>query len=807
MANKINFITGETYTLAELFSGERRIIIPDLQRDYCWGDKDNKKSSGETGELVSDFINNLIEQYDKGNNEYDTLNLGLLYGYEFPIDHIQLCDGQQRITTLFLTLGVLNKKSGKFLYHLISNFELNHDDHEPYLNYAIRESSLYFLSDLVCLFFTEADTKSEDIKKSEWYFADYDHDPSIQSMISAIGIIESIFNGRDVQWLSLFGTWLLHHLTFMYFDMENRKNGEETFVIINSTGEPLSVAQNIKPLVLNTNQDVADVDNKWEKMETWFWRMRKGENDTADAGLSEFLRWVYMIETYSDLLPKDEQTSSMRYVIQRTLRGESKEKFPCERISFDTIYRYWHAVGWLFTEVNEIDYEMTYLSPSINKEIKGLNAIGQNDCFILLPVLKYVASCIEVKDCNGSFNGIVNETVKCNAIRLYEFFWNLIRLDNVSRSVNLLVYEALKAVYLLNNGDILSWLDKKDEISKQLFTPEEILKLELLKQSTDRETLEHLFWNTQRIDLWSGKILPLIEMSKDKDGLFDWQMFKTYEKLIDEKLLVSPAEHDDVTMLMRRAMIVALPKYKPIQRGWYVSFAWEWSDWRKFFAEEQNINNIKRLLDYCLKYKQGNENVSAALKSYISDTLKEPKDYAEFAKDDFLLSFTTQSKACDMVWGLSDWQICTSGGTGRHTQFFSRRNAYILREFEGNCNNNSHKTMRYLKNSNLDGWGVWYYSESHRGNCVVVQYKDVLKFDIRYLSESNICEIVMKSTKNKDIKSIADNMNFGMKKDSITECIQKIKMDFDVNAIKQYIMKLVYSINPYCQSINTNAIS
>ena len=37
MRNKINFISGETYTLAELFSGNRKIIIPDLQRDYCWG--------------------------------------------------------------------------------------------------------------------------------------------------------------------------------------------------------------------------------------------------------------------------------------------------------------------------------------------------------------------------------------------------------------------------------------------------------------------------------------------------------------------------------------------------------------------------------------------------------------------------------------------------------------------------------------------------------------------------------------------------------------------------------------------------
>lgn len=39
MENKINFITGKTYTLTELFSGNYKIIIPDLQRDYCWGDE------------------------------------------------------------------------------------------------------------------------------------------------------------------------------------------------------------------------------------------------------------------------------------------------------------------------------------------------------------------------------------------------------------------------------------------------------------------------------------------------------------------------------------------------------------------------------------------------------------------------------------------------------------------------------------------------------------------------------------------------------------------------------------------------
>ena len=86
MANKINFITGETYTLAELFSGERQIIIPDLQRDYCWGSSKNKKASGETGELVSDFIDNLFTLYEL--KDKAALNLGLIYGYEVPADHI-----------------------------------------------------------------------------------------------------------------------------------------------------------------------------------------------------------------------------------------------------------------------------------------------------------------------------------------------------------------------------------------------------------------------------------------------------------------------------------------------------------------------------------------------------------------------------------------------------------------------------------------------------------------------------------------------------------------------------------------------
>lgn len=149
MALKYNkLVSGETYKLSYILSDDNRVIIPDLQRDYCWGDKVTSSDISKTYAyaFVEGLINNLAN---------DSLNLGLIYGYEAPAGHIQLCDGQQRFTTLFLLIGMINRKTENngFQSYLISDFELS-DDHEPRLQYAIRESSLYFLSDLTMHFFS-----------------------------------------------------------------------------------------------------------------------------------------------------------------------------------------------------------------------------------------------------------------------------------------------------------------------------------------------------------------------------------------------------------------------------------------------------------------------------------------------------------------------------------------------------------------------------------------------------------------------------------------------------------------------------
>ena len=594
MANKINFITGETYTLAELFSGERRIIIPDLQRDYCWGDENNTKSTGEKGELVTDFVNNLLGQFDDQRNKNDksALNLGLFYGYEVPADHIQLCDGQQRLTTLYLLLGMINKKTvenkdnqfteGKFRRHLISDFEYKQDDKEPYLNYAIRESSLYFLSDLVCKFFIGNTDKVECIKSADWYFDDYNLDPSIQSMLKALDKIEKIIYEKNTDLLE-FGDWLLNKVTFLYFDMENRKNGEETFVVINTTGEPLSSTQNLKPLVLqvNTAQEIGGkkIDQCWEEIETWFWKKRQGDNDTADAGFAEFLRWISIIEQVDIDAPEEEKTDSIKKLIQLILQGKKCE-FPYKKISFEKIYNYWKALRWI-AENSGLAFVEGFLSPAMNKEINNRNAIGQNDCFVLLPLLKFV--CKNISDIEST------PDKQRNAKRIYEFFKNLIRINNVSKAVNNLVGDAIKIIDLIWNGDLIDLVNQNVDtsgISKQILTEEEKKKLEILKNSADRSVVEEAFWSAQEHNIWSGEILPMIEWAMD-NSVFQIDQFNKYKNKFTE---IFTGACDSSIDNVRRALLTRdLKGYPRVFRGYTNrSFGWDWSDWQVLINDNKN---------------------------------------------------------------------------------------------------------------------------------------------------------------------------------------------------------------------------
>ena len=94
--------SGVSYSLYEFFGPKRDIVIPDLQRDYCWASTIIVTGDGQT--LVEAYVDDLILASQK--EEDAQLKMGLLYGYEYPADNVQLCDGQQRLTTLFASTNL-----------------------------------------------------------------------------------------------------------------------------------------------------------------------------------------------------------------------------------------------------------------------------------------------------------------------------------------------------------------------------------------------------------------------------------------------------------------------------------------------------------------------------------------------------------------------------------------------------------------------------------------------------------------------------------------------------------------------------
>lgn len=447
--------SGISYTILELFSGDRKIVIPNMQREYCWP---STLSTGQNCSLVTSYVRDLIRSFrDKTDSR-----MGLIYAYELPANHVQLCDGQQRITTIYLLVGCLTKiiSNDSGLYHqakdvLISEFE-RHDDHEPRLQYAIRESTLMFLRDLVSNYFLGEDT---DIKNTDWYFSSYNEDPSIRNILKAIDEINSTVSENIAAGLL---SYILGKISFLYFDMQSRKYGEEQFVVLNTTGKPLTLSEHLKPRLIGAMKDVDNATKKkysdmWESWEQFFWDNRPKDDAhsdfVVDDYLNEFLRWAFICENVEKEIGLFRDDAKQYSSIQKVLAGSridiveyQKEKDITKL--FDTIDKYKEAL--LFIIKNNITIDSDSSSDSNFPEYSIWDIMLKDEeakhdvyrlttrhCATLLPVLAYVKEKIE-----QGLTPIVD-----NVIRISRICWEIAQ-KNASN------FDAVRlCVFIRNNGD------------------------------------------------------------------------------------------------------------------------------------------------------------------------------------------------------------------------------------------------------------------------------------------------------------------------------------------------------------------
>ena len=397
MYDSIRLESGKEYTLRGIFNGNNKVVIPDLQRDYCWGDVAWNKESNSYSEIVTPFLENLWSLFlEHKERPYSKTTLGMVYGYEHPSHQINLCDGQQRITTLYLLLGMLNRLTiepgafpmGSIKSILISDDELNADDKEPYLLYSIRESSLYFLSDLVYHFFLsdEVDNVKAIRNQDGWFFEEYDNDPTIRSIVSALGLIETFLkdNLTTAREANDFAAFLSNDLFFLYYDMGDRLKGEETFVVINTTGEPLSPSENIKPILLgniNEYELMKKFSDEWEERENWFWHRRRKSENTADDAHFEFLKWVAQIN-----LRQEKQNEKDIDVRKFFLQKAEKDKVG----TLQEIQEYYNALKRIVDSQREIADVWKITLPAESRRKNNLSALRDSDINVVLPLLHYM---------------------------------------------------------------------------------------------------------------------------------------------------------------------------------------------------------------------------------------------------------------------------------------------------------------------------------------------------------------------------------------------------------------------------------
>lgn len=544
--------SGKTYNLAQLFSGAYSIIIPDMQREYCWP---SVVSNINNKNLVQNFVSDLIKS-----DRNQTVQLGLLYAYESPKNDLQLCDGQQRITTIYLLLGNLyNRVEKPESKEAIKQFLVRETVYNRNrLKYAIRETTLHFLNDLVENYFLNGELLNKQnttmfIKQQEWYFNEYDLDPSIQNILLALQDFEAFKEQLDDD----FAYFLLNKIEFLFFDMLNRSYGEEQFVVLNTTGEPLTKTENLKPQFLgDLNQDNKKFENNtktelvhyadlWEAWETFFWQNKFQSQDkkrqshkTADKGFNEFLRWIYILEKIdvNDSVESDKQKYSKA---QRAIGEETFNIFDLNEKENKTK---------ILDIINE--YFKTLQTLSNDKELRRRflfqeKPLAQIALFEWLPVL-YFAKHFKLDLENKHFQN------------LQQFLKSRAKDSNVSKAsitTSIRAIQIVKKMVVNNQQDIAQYHIYQDVASGTILDHIAKFKFDILSNSDNRGAVQSAFAKAENLKTTQGNISfmllsqqNLMNVMELQENDFDLEAFTNLIDIVENSF-------ENHSNLMRRALL------------------------------------------------------------------------------------------------------------------------------------------------------------------------------------------------------------------------------------------------------------
>jgi hypothetical protein len=628
----------------EVLKDNNKIVIPDLQRDYCWGTviaKDNKKS------LAYNFTSELINEA-KNQLKYQEFSYGIIYTYEYPETFLYLCDGQQRLSTLYLIVGVLNCYQNN--PELTEILQLKNG--QPRLKYEVRNSTDYFIKDLVNLTFNQQKINDlEDTSKTTWYRDIYKDDPSIMSIVNALRDIHKLITIDNYEQIT---TFLLDKVGFVYINLEAkeegtkqtyskiREYGEKMYKIVNTSANPMAVDEHQKSVLKSIIPEVEQ--KKWAaQWEIWkdFFLMNNGSQNNGDIRLDDFLSWIEKKEeskkqTYSKIreygekmyeivntcgdpmevnehqksvllskIPKENQkewTAKWEiwqdfFWVHRGTQLSADEGFneflswiakieETVNYSIEIVEEYFKA---FFQLINSQDKLSVYRNHNITNFKEDFIENQKPDLMVLYPCLIYLKKTLAVKFEINKYH--IDE----NLINYDELFRFIRFFSNISKNS-----EAFESAIKLakkngTNRDVTNFVKLATDDLKNILSDEEIKKLTIYlncKDNIERTQTENKIWLAEDHNYLKGKIEPLFKWMKminpsDQNTFILSEFEKTYQYLNEL------TDKNNIENL-RIALLSFSKNFSDFREGWsrnverfYLGLDNKFNFWKKWIASKE----------------------------------------------------------------------------------------------------------------------------------------------------------------------------------------------------------------------------
>lgn len=638
------------YNVKSLFTSSEveQIIIPEIQRDYVWKESNVKglmKSimdhfsaktdlrldivEKQSGQLMNkDVISVLSEEYTR---LVHSTRIGFIYAYhspDFP-GKFFLIDGQQRLTTIFLLLLASYKKAGCSEAYRKQYFPIR----LPKIDYMVREITHDFMIDFIEHEIGVQNTDSHvPFQKSNKFYNYYESDATTSCIIKNYNVIEDLLEyyrkDEDEQhYYKNLINYVENYIEFNYFDTNISEQGEKLYLYMNSRGEDLSTQESLRPLLISRSDNKLAAGIKWEEWQNFFWENR-GQNNNADAGFNEFLRWCTIIHIctnsdnainsveakgdYIKIEKKDDKSDSQ----QRKIRQYQEDNGSFNIAFIEEVFTATKALKSILREEDTYHYiPENWLS--------GIDNTNDYPCLL---------SCIEYLRFNTAATLV-------DIRRVGMFIKNCMYYETNHKNPENATVNAIAAIKALTDGehnDVVDLYDISDRISKTIYTNTDKLKRGCYNTML-RSSWEKVFWDITEDNEFSSFL------EGETSCLFEWsnyniERFEKYYLALKDRIINIVVQKKDQTALHEQLLAYGDLEYQSgtgigMPRHYMLKFV---PEWRHGINSCSNIREIlKKFLDNetpCCTgslYKAFVDNVGDTTTSVLGYM-----EYLEYLKDD-----------------------------------------------------------------------------------------------------------------------------------------------------------------------------